>query len=163
MGLAPAQNATTWIGSGQSTPCGRMSAIASRHRPAIAISTSKLLGNNRRLLTTNASSTRVLPTNARRLPARRLHVVNAFLTKRPLVALWPNALLSHNGWRPPKSSSCGFAAAASTFGFPPDFAATTTQGGSCMFAIQAGLLLAHGACGGAASTGSCSARKGFGR
>ncbi len=46
---------------------------------------------------------------------------------------------------------------------PPDFMATAMQDCSCMFAIRAGLLLVHGAHGGAALTGSYSASKGFGR
>ncbi len=46
---------------------------------------------------------------------------------------------------------------------PPDFAATATRGCSHTFAIQAGLLLVCGAHRGAASTGSCSASKGFGQ
>jgi hypothetical protein len=72
----------------------------------------------------NAYFTSVPPMNARRPPVvngfstRRLHVVNAFSTKRPLIALWPNALLLHDRWRPPKPSSYGFAAAASTSGLP---------------------------------------------
>jgi hypothetical protein len=83
MGLAPAQNATTRIGSGQLTPCGRTSAIATRRQPTNAIMTSKLLAKNRRPLTANTSLMSVPPTNARRLPARRLHAVSAFLTRRP--------------------------------------------------------------------------------
>jgi hypothetical protein len=106
------------------TNCGRTSAIASRRQPVNAILTRKPLVNARRPIVTNNSLMSVAPTNARRLPVvngfstRRLHVVNAFSTKRPLVALWSNALLSHDGWRPPKPSSYGFAAAASTSGSP---------------------------------------------
>jgi hypothetical protein len=104
--LAPTRNAPTRIGSGRSTKCGSMSATASRWQPA------------------NAFLISILPTNARRPPVingfsmRRLHVINAFLTKRLLVVLWPNALLLHNGWRPPEPSSYGFATAASTSGSP---------------------------------------------
>jgi hypothetical protein len=50
MGLTPAQNVPSRIGIGQSTPCGRMSAIASRQGPANAILMCKLLAKNRRLL-----------------------------------------------------------------------------------------------------------------
>ncbi len=95
IGLAPARNKPTGIGSEQLMTCGRMSAVASRRRPAIATSTKKLLIN-----------------------ARRLPVVNGFSTRRLLVTLWPNALLLHDRWRQPKLSSCGFAAAASTSGSP---------------------------------------------
>ena len=124
MGLALAQNEPTRIGSGRSMNCGRTSAIASRRRPANTILTRKPLVNARRPIVVNNSLSSVPPTNARRLPVvngfsmRRLHVINAFLTKRPLVALWPNALLLHNGWRLPEPSSYGFAAAASTSGLP---------------------------------------------
>jgi hypothetical protein len=117
-GLALARTVPTGIGSGLLIPCGRTSTIASRQRPANAISTSKLLTKNRRLLTANASSMSVPPTNARRLPAGRLHIVNAFLTRRPLVTLWPNALLLHARWQQPKPYSYGFAAAASTSNLP---------------------------------------------
>jgi hypothetical protein len=140
MGLAPMRNMPTRIGSGQLMTCGKTSTIASRRRPANAISTRKPLVND-----------------------RRPPVVNGFLTRRLLVALWPNALLLHDRWRQPKLSSCGFTAAASTSGRPPDFAATATRGCSCTFAIRAGLLLARGARRGAALTGSCSVSEGFGR
>ncbi len=94
--LAPAWNAPTRIGSEQLTNCGSTSATASRQqRPANALSMSKLLANNKRPLIANASSKSVPPTNARRLPTRRLHIVNALLTRRLLVALWPDAMLLH--------------------------------------------------------------------
>jgi hypothetical protein len=110
MGLAPVQNVPTRIGSGQSMPCGRTSATASRWQPANAILTSKLLANNRRQHIANDSLTRVLPTNARRpivannsltsvpptnarrpfivngYSTRRLHILSAFLTRRLLSA-----------------------------------------------------------------------------
>ncbi len=56
MGLAPARNTPSGIGSGQSTTCGRTSAITSRQQP------------------TNAFLT------------RRLHVISAFLMRKLLVA-----------------------------------------------------------------------------
>ncbi len=118
MGLVPARNAPTRIGSGQSTNCGSTSATASRRRPANAILTRKLLAKNKRPLTANASSMSMPPTNARRLPARRLHIVSAFSRRRLLVALWPNALLLRDRWRQLQPSSCGFAAAASTSSLP---------------------------------------------
>jgi hypothetical protein len=104
--------------------CGRTSAIAFRRRPANAILMRKPLVNARRPIIANNSLMSVPPTNARRLPVvngfltRRLHVVNVFSMKRPLIALWPNALLLHDGWRPPEPSSYGFAAAASMSGLP---------------------------------------------
>ncbi len=104
--------------------CGRMSAIASRRWHANAILMRKPLVNARRPIIANDSLTSVPPMNARRLPIvnglsmRRLHVVNAFSTKRPLIALWPNALLLHDRWWPPEPSSYGFAAATSTSGLP---------------------------------------------
>jgi hypothetical protein len=104
MGLAPVRNTHTGIGSGQLTNCGRTSTIASRRQPANAISTRKPLVNARRPFVANDSLMSVPPTNARRPSAvngystRRLHVVSAFLTKRLLIALWPNALLLHNRW-----------------------------------------------------------------
>ncbi len=80
----------------------------------------------------NAYLTSVPPTNARRLPARRLlaplkafliyklplnarrlYVANASSTRRLLVA---NALPTHNRQGQPKSSSCGIAVNASTPG-----------------------------------------------
>jgi hypothetical protein len=130
LGLAPARNAPTRIGSGQSTNCGSTNATTSRRQLANAFLTSVLPTNARmppvrRLLAPlNTYFMSMLPTNARRPPVingfsmRRLHIVNAFSTKRPLIALWPNALLSHDGWWPPKPSSYGFAAAASTSGLP---------------------------------------------
>ncbi len=120
LGLAPAQNVPTRIGSGRSMPCGRTSATASRRRPANTILTSKLLANNRRQLIANNSSTSVLPTNARRpiiannsltsvpptnarrpsvvngYSTRRLHFVSALSMRRLLVASWLNALLLHD-------------------------------------------------------------------
>ncbi len=83
MGLAPARNTPTGLGSAQLMTCGRTSTIT-----------------------------------ARRLPARRLHVVSAFSSRRLLVALWPNALLFHDRWGQLTPSSCGFAAATSTSGSP---------------------------------------------
>jgi hypothetical protein len=121
---ALARRPPTSTGNELWTNCGRTSAIASRRRPANAISTRKPLVNARRPIVTNDSLPSVPPMNARRPPVvngfstRRLHVVNTFLTKRPLVALWMNALLLHNGWRPPNPSSYGFAAASSTSGLP---------------------------------------------
>jgi hypothetical protein len=106
------------------TNCGRTSAITSRWWPTNAILTRKPLVNARRPIVANNSLTSVPLTNARRLPKingfsmKRLHVVNAFLMKRPLIALWPNTLLLHDGWWPPKPSSYGFAATASTSGSP---------------------------------------------
>jgi hypothetical protein len=76
-GLVPPWNVPTRIRSGRSTNCGSTSATASRRRPANALLTSKLLTNNRRPLIANAFSKSVPPTNARRLPTRRLHIVNA--------------------------------------------------------------------------------------
>jgi hypothetical protein len=124
LGLAPTRNASTRIGSGWSTNCRSTSATASRRQPANTILTRKPLVNARRQIVANGSLTSVPPTNARRPPVvngfltRRLHIVNAFSTKRPLVALWPDALLFHDGWRPPEPSSYGFATAASTSGLP---------------------------------------------
>jgi hypothetical protein len=124
LGLVPAQNTPTRIGSGWSKNCGSTSAIASRRRPANAILTRKPFVNARRPIVANNSSTSMPPTNARRPPVingfstRRLHVVNAYSTKRPLVALWPNALLLHGRWRLPEPSSYGFAAATSMSGLP---------------------------------------------
>ncbi len=91
LGFAPAQNAPTWIGSGRSTPCGKMSAITSRRQPTNAISTRKPLVNGRRPIVTNNSLMSVPPTNA-----RRPSIVNGFSTRRLHVALWPNALLLHD-------------------------------------------------------------------
>ena len=66
MGLAPAQNTPTRIGSGQLATCGRMSALTSKRQPANAISTRKPLINARRPTIANDSLTSVPPTNARR-------------------------------------------------------------------------------------------------
>jgi hypothetical protein len=72
----------------------------------------------------NDSLASVPPSNARRPPVvngfltRRLHILNTFSMRRPLVALWPNVLLLHNGWQPPKPSPYGFAAAAFMSGLP---------------------------------------------
>jgi hypothetical protein len=124
MGLAPARNMPTGIGSGRSTNCGRTSAIAYRRRPTNAILTRKPLVNARRPINANNSSTSVLPTNARRPPVvngfstRRLRIISAFLMSLLLVASWPNALLLHDRWRQPEPSSSGFAAAAYTSGSP---------------------------------------------
>jgi hypothetical protein len=74
IGLAPAQNKPTRIGSGQSMTCGTTSAITSKRQPANTISTRKPLVNARRLSVVNGFST------------RRLHVVSAFSTRRLLVA-----------------------------------------------------------------------------
>ncbi len=70
MGLAPALNMPTRIGSGRLTNCGSTSATASRRQPA------------------NAFLTSVPPTNARKPPARRLLApLNSFLmNKLPLNA-----------------------------------------------------------------------------
>jgi hypothetical protein len=122
--VALARRLPTSTGNELWTNCGRTSAIASRRRPANTISMRKLLVNARRPPVVNAFSTSVLPTNARRPPVvngfstRRLHSVNTFLMKRPLIALWPNTLLLHDRRWPPEPSSYGFAAAASTSGAP---------------------------------------------
>jgi hypothetical protein len=135
LGLVPAQNAPTRIGSGRSTNCGSTSATASRRQPANAFLTSALPTNARRLparrllAPLNAYFTSVPPTNNSRPPARRLLaplkafltyelplnarrlcVANASSTRRPLVA---NALPTHDRRRQPESSSCGFAINAS--------------------------------------------------
>ncbi len=124
MMLAPARNTPTGIGSGQSTTCGRTSAIAYRWRPTNAILTRKPLVNARGPIIANDSSTSVPPTNARRpsvingFSMRRLHVVSAFSTRRPLIVLWTNALLSHAGWQQPKPSFYDFANVTSTSNSP---------------------------------------------
>jgi hypothetical protein len=111
LGLAPAWNAPTRIGSGQSTNCGSTSATASRQQPTKAFLTSMPPTNTRRplarrLLTPlNAFLTNELPSNA-----RRLCIANASSTRRPLVA---NALPMHDRWWQPESSSCGFTVNAS--------------------------------------------------
>ncbi len=138
LGLAPARNAPTRIGSGQSTNSGSTSATASRQQPANAFLMSMPPTNARRptarrlLAPLNTYFTSVLPTNTRRPPARRLLaplkafltyelplnarrlcIANASSTRRLLVA---NALPTHNRRRQPESSSCGFAVDASTSG-----------------------------------------------
>ncbi len=168
-GAALARRPTTSTGNELWTKCGRTSAITSRRQPTNAILTRKLLVNARRPIVPNNSLASMPPTNARRPPVvngfstRRLHVVNPFSMKRPLVALWPNALLTHNGWWPPEPSSYGFAATASTSGLPARLCGNNNARRSCTFAIRAGLLLACGTCGEAALTGSHSMSKGFGR
>jgi hypothetical protein len=112
--LAPAWNVPTRIGSGRSTNCGSTSATASRRQPANAYLTSVPPTNARRLparrllAPLNAFLTNKLPSNP-----RRLCVANASSTRRPLVA---NALPTHDRRRQPESSSCGFAVDASTPG-----------------------------------------------
>jgi hypothetical protein len=124
MGLAPARNMPTRIGSGRSTNCGRMSAIAYRWRPTNVILTWKPLVNARRPIIANNSLMSKLPTNARRPPVvngfsmRRLRVISAFSTSLLLIASWSNALLLHDRWQQPKPSSSGFAAAAYMSGLP---------------------------------------------
>jgi hypothetical protein len=134
LGLAPARNMPTRIGSGQLTNCGSTSTTVSRRQPANAFLTSMPPTNamrppTRRLLVPlNAYFRSMPPTYARRPPAsrllgplkafltyelplnaRRLCVANASSTTRLLVA---NALPMHDRWWQPKSSSCGFAADA---------------------------------------------------
>jgi hypothetical protein len=114
LGLAPARNAPTRIGSGWTTNCGSTSTTASRRQPANVFLTSVPTTNARRpparrlLAPLNAFLTNKLPSNA-----RRLCFTNASSTRRLLVA---NALPMHDRWRQPESSSCGFAVDASTPG-----------------------------------------------
>ncbi len=114
LGLAPARNSPTRIGSGWSTNCGSTSATASRQQPANAFLTSVLPRNARRpptrrlLEPLNSFLMNELPSKA-----RRLCVANASSTRRPLVA---NVLPTHDRCRQPESSSCGFAVDASTPG-----------------------------------------------
>ncbi len=140
LGLAPARNVLTRIGSGRLTNCGSTSATASRRQPANAFLMSVPPTNARRLparrllAPLNPYFTSVPPMNARRPPARRLLtplkafltyklpsnarrlcVANASSTRRPLVA---NALPTHDRWRQPESSFCGFAVDASILGLP---------------------------------------------
>ncbi len=114
LGLAPARNPPTRIGSGQPKNCRSMSATASRWQPANAFLTSVLPTNARRpparrlLAPLNVFLTNKLPSNA-----RRLCVASASSTRRLLVA---NALPTHDRQQQPKSSSCGFTVNASTPG-----------------------------------------------
>ncbi len=123
LGLAPMWNAPMRIGSGRPTNCGSTSTTASRWQPA------------------NAFLTSVPHTNATRPPVvngfsmRRLHIVNAFLMERLLIALRLNALLLHNDGCHRNHLPIALLPLPPRPACPPDVAATTTRGCSRIFAI----------------------------
>jgi hypothetical protein len=122
-------------------PFGRTSAVTSRWWPANAISTSKLLMTNRRPLTANVSLMSVPPTNARRLPARRLHFVSAFLMRRLLVAFGRTRCSCTTDGGSPNHLPVALPPPPPRPACLPDFMATATQSRSRTFLIRAGLLV----------------------